>query len=357
MSALTGSISLEPMGIFGRRKPATTPPRPPAIALARERGVPWHDQAKVAAKVRALRALGFRLIGSHRVMNVDSLRLVALGHPEDGFAAVVYEHDEIGPWVELVALYRPGGSLTVSDLALPDASSSSHLRLGMPGAKPRELLATLRQNVSGYETLRYFNPHNFRTAFEDLYARQRKALNETGEVDVAAVLHEAKSQGGRVWKVALVGCATLVVVGLVVGGLGFSWLSSKFLELGEDIDQAMAEGAAFAAGTDQRGCLDETLRRTSEDDVVAAMQNMMFLDACLATSVASTPPLCEGAPTSSEMTAAAEWSTARCAEYDREADVACTTLVATVLNFCEFGSSTFFPQGEELPAGESEGPP
>jgi hypothetical protein len=305
----------------------------------------WNDRVKVAGRVRELRALGFRLIGNHRIMNADSLRLVALGHPEDGFAAVVYEDDEIGPWVELVALYRPGGSLTVSDLVLPDASSSSHLRLGIPGAKPRELLAALRHNVSDYETLHPFNPHNFRATFEDLYARQRKALNETGEVDVAAILRQTK-QGGRFWKVALAGCATFVVVGLVVGWLGFSWLSSKFLDLGEGMDQAMTEGADFAAGTDQRGCLDETLRRTGENDVVAAMQNMMFLDACLATSVPSTPPLCEGAPASSDMAAAAEWGTARCAEQGRDADVACATLVSTVLNFCEYGPSTFVPEIE-----------
>jgi len=332
------------MGVFGRPGQATSLPQPPTIELVRDRGVAWNDPTKVKTKVRELKALGFRLIGSHRIANVGSMRLVALGHPEDGFAAVVYEEDDVGSWVELIALYRPGGSLTTSDLYLPDASSSSHLRIGIPGAKPRKLLEVLRQNVSAYEALRYFNPHTFRGAFEDLYARQRKALEETGQVDVAAVLRAQPKKGGGFWKVALAGCATLIVVGLVAGWFGFSWLSSKFLEMGEGVDQAVAEGEAFAAGTHHRGCLDEALRRTGENDLMAAFTNMMFLDSCLAASAPSTPHVCEGVPLSSEVNAAADWASATCADYGRDADAACATLVASVVNFCEYSVGTFVPE-------------
>lgn len=319
-------------------------PQPPTIELIRDPFVAWDDRAKVAAKVRELKALGFRLIGSHRIANVISMRLVALGHPDDGFGAVVYEEDDVGTWVELIALYRPGGSFTTSDLYLPDASSSSHLRVAIPRAKPQKLLELLRRNVSPYEELRYFNPHSFRGAFEDLYARRRKALDETGQVDVAAVLRAQPQKGGRFWKVALAGCATTLVVGLVAGWLGFSWISSKVLELGEGADQAIAEGEAFAAETQQRGCLDEALRRTGEGELVAAMTNVMFLNACLAASAPSTPHICEGVPPASDLNAAAAWTTATCAEYGRKTDAACTALASAVANYCEYSLGTLVPE-------------
>lgn len=341
------------MGAFGRSNQAMSLPQPPTIELVHDRGLTWNDRAKVAAKVRELRALGFRLIGSHRFANVGSMRLVALGHPEDGFAAVVYEEDDVGTWVELIALYRPGGSLTTSDFYIPGASSSSHLRIAVPGAKPRQLLELLRRKVSPYEELRYFNPYTFRAAFEDLYARQKQALEDTGQVDVAAVLRAQPKQGGRFWKVALAGCATLIVVGLVAGWFGFSWLSSKFLEMGAGADQAMAEGEAFAAGTHQRGCLDEALRRTGENELVAAFTNMMFLDACLAASAPSTPPLCEGVPKSSDLNATADWGVAICAEYGRDTDTACATLVSGVANYCQYSAVTFVPEVPEEAAAES----
>lgn len=351
-----GSVSLDAMS--RRQKLVTNLPQPPTIELVRDRGVEWNDRPKVAAKVRELKALGFRLIGSHRIANVDSMRLVALGHPDDGFGAVIYEHDEIGPWVELIALYRPGGSLTTSDLVVPEASSSSHLRLDIPGAKARQLLEALRHNVSGYEAIRYLHPKSFRGAFEDLYARQRKALHETGKVDVDAIARRLKQTrgGGRFWKVALAGCATLIVVGLVAGYFAYSWISTNFLELGEDAEQAMAEGQAFGPATDQRGCIDEALRRTGEDDLPAAFKSMMFLDACLPASAPSTPPLCEGVPPALDFTAATDWGTALCTEYGRGADTACATLAGAVVNFCQFSADTSVLEMEdaELPAEEPE---
>lgn len=331
-----------------RSRQAASLPQPPAIGLVRDPTLEWNDRAKVAAKVRELKDLGFRLIGSYSIANVDSMRLVALGHPEDGFAAVVYEEDDVGTWVELVALYRPGGSLTTSDLYLPDASTSSHLRLAVPKAKPQKLLELLRQNVSRHEALRYFNPQTFRATFEDLYARRRKALEDTGQVDVAAVLRGQPKSGGGFWKVALAGCATFLVVGCIAAWLGFSWISSKIQELGEGADQAAAEGEAFAAETHQRGCLDEALRRTGKNEVMAAMTNMMFLNACLASSAPSEPHICEGVPPSSDMNGATEWVTARCREYGRATDVACTTLVTAVANYCELSAlGTFVPEAAE----------
>ncbi len=329
------------MGMSKRQKLAAALPRPPTVQILPDRNVFWNDKPKAAAKVRALRALGFRLIGSHRISNLDSVRLVALGHPDEGFAAVVFEDDDVGPWVELIALYRPGGSLTVTDLDHPEVSSSSHPRIGMEGATPEKLLETLRLHLSPHEALRTFGPRSFRGLFEDLYARQRQALQDTGEVDVAAIARQVK-KGGRVWRVALVGCVTMIVVAVVAGWFAYNLVSSMLFDVDAEVT---AEARAFGAETDRRGCLDEALRRTGEDEVLVAVANMAFLNACLSAAAPSAPPLCEGVPSSFDFNATSDWGVVLCAEYGRDLDPACATLVGTIPGFCEF-SGTATPTGE-----------
>ncbi len=89
--------------------------QPDEIHLVRDREIEWQDREAVAAQVRALRKAGFRTVTSYRIEELDEIRLVGLAHPEEGWAAAVYEHDQAGVWSDLVVEYQDGGELTVSN--------------------------------------------------------------------------------------------------------------------------------------------------------------------------------------------------------------------------------------------------
>ncbi len=77
--------------------------QPAEIQLIRDRELEWQDRSAVAAQVQALRAAGFRTVTSYRIEELPDYRLVGLAHPEEGWVAVVYEHDKIGVWTDVVA--------------------------------------------------------------------------------------------------------------------------------------------------------------------------------------------------------------------------------------------------------------
>ncbi len=88
--------------------------QPAEIHLIRDREMEWQDPQAVAAQVRDLRAAGFRTVTAYRIEELEDFHLVGLAHPEEGWAAAVYEHDKAGVWCDLVAEYPDGCSLTAS---------------------------------------------------------------------------------------------------------------------------------------------------------------------------------------------------------------------------------------------------
>lgn len=130
----------------------------------------WVPPRAVAQRVHAFRGLGFRVIGQYRVPELRQLRLVALGHPEDYLAAVVYQHDRDGVTCDAIAYYRHGGTLTVTTSAnegLP--ARSGHEKIFLPrAAAPQTLYETLVDKLEA-EELMPVHPKNFTGTFEKAF--------------------------------------------------------------------------------------------------------------------------------------------------------------------------------------------
>ncbi len=147
--------------------------QPPTIELVRDRGVTWQDPDAVAGRVQALRALGFRTITTCRIEELPAFRLVALAHPEEGFGAVVYEHQESDQiWCDLVVAYQGGDLLTVSDvgskLPQPPFAEKVHLK----GASAAKLYRTLKKRLRP-DPHRPIHPGNFKDVFEESWKREQ----------------------------------------------------------------------------------------------------------------------------------------------------------------------------------------
>ncbi len=145
---------------------------PDEIHLVRDRQIAWQDREAVAAQVQALCKAGFRTVTSYRIEELDEIRLVGLAHPEKGWAAAVYEHDQAGVWSDLVAEYQDGGELTVSNPKEggKEPSPSGHDKVILEKAPVARLLRVFEKRLGG-RPVAPIGAANFAENFERSWAR------------------------------------------------------------------------------------------------------------------------------------------------------------------------------------------
>src|SRR5438045_2310842 len=99
-------------------------------------------------------------------------------------------------------------------------------------------------------------------------------------------------------KVLLIGGGAVVLLGIAcVIGIGV-WLISAGVRLSKEANKQAAEGRSFGSTTDQRGCIDEGLRRAKTFlaiDIGAMVTNQTFVQKCLGSGRA-TDGFCKGVP-------------------------------------------------------------
>ena len=99
-------------------------------------------------------------------------------------------------------------------------------------------------------------------------------------------------------KVLLIGGGALVLVGIVCAVAIGVWLVNSGARMAKEADKQAAEGRSFGFTTDQRGCVDEGLRRAKTFraiDIASLVVNQTFVQKCLGTS-RKTDGFCEGVP-------------------------------------------------------------
>jgi len=99
-------------------------------------------------------------------------------------------------------------------------------------------------------------------------------------------------------KVLLFGGGAVILIGIIcVVGIA-AWLVTAGVRMTKEAERQSAEGRSFGYTTDQRGCIDEGLKRAREFraiDLAAMVANQTFVQKCLGTSK-RTSGLCEGVP-------------------------------------------------------------
>lgn len=149
--------------------------QPRTIRLVRDRNIAWRDRDAVARQVWPLRALGFRALGSFRVEELPDVRLVGLGHPEEGYGAAVYElRSSGGVHTDLVVRYENGDLLTVSNASLPVRLTPPPFarKIYLRKANAARLLRTLEKNLEPQPYVSV-HPRSFQRIFEDAWEREQ----------------------------------------------------------------------------------------------------------------------------------------------------------------------------------------
>ena len=99
-------------------------------------------------------------------------------------------------------------------------------------------------------------------------------------------------------KVLLFGGIGIVLIGIICVVAIVIWLVNAVPRMAKEADQQAAEGRAFGLTTDQRGCVEEGLRRAREFrgvDIGSLIINQGFVDKCLGTSK-KVDEFCKGVP-------------------------------------------------------------
>ncbi len=153
---------------------------PPHLHLVRELTPVWDDHDEISERVNALRALGFRALGTYGCQELDAFQLVAMAHAQEGFAAAVFEHPDQGCWVDLATQFRDTGEYLVVSGA-PDPGNKPKI----PGfikhfdkkASVEKLFRVFVKKV-GHHLVVPVSPENYVSFFETYYAAEMAGYYE-----------------------------------------------------------------------------------------------------------------------------------------------------------------------------------
>ena len=124
----------------------------------------------------------------------------------------------------------------------------------------------------------------------------------------------------------------LLVVGVVVAG-GFWWMRNKDALISR-AKEVVAEGQDFGRGTDNQGCVDESIARyKKEPGFTNAISIGIFMRTCLDNSKA-TPGFCDTVPKETEFIKSGKWRAEQCSNYALAGDSYCQNLFQPVQQYC-----------------------
>lgn len=132
----------------------------------------------------------------------------------------------------------------------------------------------------------------------------------------------------------IISVAVVVVIIALGIGVGIYWVSVHGGEYVEKSKQSMTDGANFGKGTDNQGCVTETISRYKQDQgFSSAIATQLFFQGCLQAS-RETPGFCEAVPKRTEIMESVKWQTRQCSQYNLR-DSYCGQIFGQVQTFCE----------------------
>jgi hypothetical protein len=162
---------------------------PDTIHLTGAKADAWIDAIGARRLASELAKRGFEDAGTYSIPELRNMTVELMQQPVERILAVIYEHPEVGQWVELVTRYNDGSSYSVSsgrDTGLKPRPD--HKIVNLPGAPPDMMHKRLISGRPEAEA-EAFELHELVPAFEAVYAESvawRKAQGISKEEVVKA---------------------------------------------------------------------------------------------------------------------------------------------------------------------------
>ncbi len=159
--------------------------------------VQWSNAKRVAEISQELASLGFQEQGSYEIEEMEGYSISALIHPVENACAVIYDHADLGNWIDLWGRYDQEESLTVS--SAPAGGELDH----MPGHEKiylkqasAEALYQKFMEVKNPGALQAIAPDQFVSIFEKAYEDEMEWRNSRGGPTIDEVRRVAENMDG-----------------------------------------------------------------------------------------------------------------------------------------------------------------
>ena len=159
----------------------------------------FRDREQYAADKATLERAGYREIGGFLIREIREIKLAAFQHPGTHALAVLYQHDSLGVYADLV-LPLPGGfGLTVSSAPAGGEMDTmpGQIKHFLPGKTVAELLVRFDAESRGRE-VRRVPAEGFAAEVEQTYAREMDWRNARGGPTEAEIRRIASGMGQEV---------------------------------------------------------------------------------------------------------------------------------------------------------------
>ncbi len=102
--------------------------QPDQIQLLETDSQTWKNGQGAAILADPLLARGFELAGIYRIVEMPGVVVELLAKPEERFLAAIYEHPQVGHWLDLATSYEDGTSATFTTSTSSGSPSGPAIR-------------------------------------------------------------------------------------------------------------------------------------------------------------------------------------------------------------------------------------
>lgn len=136
-------------------------------------------------------------------------------------------------------------------------------------------------------------------------------------------------------KGVLIGCGSLVAIGVIaIVAMGI-YMKQKAPGLIATGRAAEAEGGAYGTGVSESRCVDDVVAKyRTKPGFSSALRESIWLNGCLDTSAVE-QDFCAGVPLRSDLADSALWKVSRCTQAGLGQDAACRSLIDNIQPYCE----------------------
>lgn len=177
--------------------------------------------------------------------------------------------------------------------------------------------------------------------------KDKKALHDY-IVGTRVVRKSAGNDAQTTWKI--VGIVTAVSLALLA--LAVAAAVSLFKKNGEGLraqgKSIEAEARTFAQTTDQAGCVNEALTRSTGAGILGQVRSAIFLSGCLPAARPS-ENFCQGVPPDDSIMATVAWRLQTCEKLGHQSNQACGNLLGAVQRHCAKPGAQGPPDGIKRP--------
>jgi hypothetical protein len=169
---------------------------PSRIHLTEDLDAAWLQGEEASRLLERLVRSGFEKGSAYTIEEMPPVRLAGLVHAKTGVCAVLYEHDQAGRWIDLAVQYEDGEELTVTNALHGEEMDHrpGATKIYRPGASLDELVGEYKKAALPKPKVR-IDLANFRTFFEEAYARDMDWRAQKGGVSEDEIRRVAEKMG------------------------------------------------------------------------------------------------------------------------------------------------------------------